>query len=114
MAHSLTRRRRGQVVLFHLTPRLNLPSIWRHGLQPCFARGLLPAVWLCCGSRRPWAFDHVSDQNFTSDIVCIRICLPRSWLVRRRRGVWTCSYPIPVSCLVAVSLLVAAAFPKAA
>lgn len=103
-SHSHRSRRRGQVILFHLTPRHNLPSIWRHGLLPAFARGLLPAVWLCCGSRRRWAFAHVEDQNYTSDIVCLRVSIPRSWLVRRRRGVWTCARPIPASCLVSVSL----------
>ncbi|HEY7313423.1 MAG TPA: hypothetical protein VH643_29000 [Gemmataceae bacterium] len=112
MSHSPRSRRRGQVVLFHLTPRRCLASIWRHGLLPCFARGLLPAVWLCCRSRRSWAFDHVSDQNFTCDLVCLRIRLPRSWLVRRRRGVWTCDRPIPIRCIVAVSI--AAPRPAAA
>ncbi len=95
--------RSSSVCLFHITPRRNLQSIYKFGLLPCFARGVLRAVWLCSASRRRWAAVHVEDQNWTSDIVVIRLILPRAWLRRFRRGIWHCSQPIPPSCIVSVS-----------
>ena len=92
------------VQLCHVTPRRNLPSIWRNGLLPHFARGVLPVVWFCTPSRRRWASVHVCDQNATSDVIVLRLRLPRAWLRRFRRGIWHCAQPIPSSCIISVSL----------
>ncbi|HWG41530.1 MAG TPA: hypothetical protein VN688_02005 [Gemmataceae bacterium] len=88
----------------HVTPRSNLPSIWRLGLQPSFARGAMRVVWVCAPSRRAWSTEHVTDQNGTDDVVVLRIRVPRSWVRRWRRGIWHCSQPIPAACIVSVSL----------
>ena len=84
------------VIVCHVTPRRNLPSIWRNGLLPHFARGVLPVVWFCTPSRKRWASQHVCDQNATSDIIVLRLQMPRSWLRRFRRGIWHCAQPDPV------------------
>ena len=93
MSQSTRSPRRGQLALFHVTPRRNLESIYQLGIDPSFSRSTWPACWFVSPSMRQWAIRHVADkyQLRTSDLVCIRVVLSRRNVVRRNRGVWTCA-----------------------
>jgi hypothetical protein len=95
-------------ILLHVSLRRNLPSIWRFGLSPAFARCGLPVVWLCAPSRREWALAHVAARHGVpvASLIVLRVSVPRSQLVRRRRFLWTCSRV--VRSIVSVSLPAAA------
>ncbi len=91
-------------ILLHVSLRRNLASIWRLGVSPAFARCGLPVSWFVVPSRRTWAISHVADRHGVAiaDLVVLRVSVPRSQLVRRRRGVWTSARP--VHSIVSVSL----------
>src|SRR5437870_5382394 len=78
------------VKLLHITPRTNLPSIFRTGLNPAFARGRLRAVWLCSSSLTEWAIAHVAQRHSVpeGEVAVLHLRIPRSALRRRKRGVW--------------------------
>lgn len=97
MSQSTRSRRRGQLVLFHVTPRINLESIYKHGIDPEFALNpSFQVCWFVSASQRMWAIRHVADKFHLkpSQLVCIRVILDRRSVVRRRRGVWTCASPV--------------------
>ena len=79
--------------LFHVTPRCNLPSLYRSGIDPAFSRSSWPVCWFVSACMRQWAIRHVADKYSlrTADLVCIRVVLDRRAVVRRKRCVWTCS-----------------------
>ena len=80
-------------ILLHATIRRNLPSIWKLGISPAFSQGARAECWFCTRSRRAWAVQHVADRHDVplSEVVVFRVSVPRSRLVARRRGVWTCA-----------------------
>ena len=79
--------------LLHVTPRRNVPSIYRLGISPAFAVGPIAACWFCAPSRRAWAVEHIAERHGVdpSQVAVIRVNVPRSRLVRRGRGLWTCN-----------------------
>ncbi len=92
------------VLLAHATLLPRLASIYRWGINPAYARGRLPVVWLHSPGRSAWASAHVAERHSAdpASVVVVRVLVPRRWLVRRARGVWTCSRVIPASCFVSV------------
>jgi hypothetical protein len=80
------------MLLQHATPRNNLRSIFRIGLQPGLARGKLRAVWLHTVAKSSWAVKHVSKRHDVEEenVVVLIVKVPRSMLRRNRRGVWYC------------------------
>src|SRR5438105_192806 len=92
------------VLLAHATPVGRLASIYRGGLNPAYSRGRLSAVWLHTPGRSAWATAHVAERHQVDParVVVLRVLVPRSWLRRNRRGVWTCNRIIPASCFVSV------------
>jgi hypothetical protein len=76
--------------LRHATPMGNLPSIKRRGLDPKQSRGHQEVVWLHRPSRTAWALLHTQQRHHTSDVIVIDVNVPRSWVQRRRCGLWTC------------------------
>jgi hypothetical protein len=46
-------------------------------------------VWLVSASRLRWAVGHVRARHRSAEVVVFRVLVPRSALVRRRRGVWS-------------------------
>jgi hypothetical protein len=89
-------------VLFHVSPSRNLRSIGRFGLLPALARGALKAVWLGSRSRLAWAIAHVRERHSVADVVVFRVVVPRSALVRRRRGVWSTASVVLPSQIVSI------------
>ncbi len=105
MAKVLSSRAGAKLILLaHATPLSRLSSIYRWGLNPAFARGRLAVVWLHAPSRSSWAIPHVADRHNVpeGEVALIRVAVPRSWIRRNRRGVWTCDRIIPASCFVSV------------
>ncbi len=95
-------------ILLHVSPRRNLPSLYRNGVSPAFSRGARAECWYCSPSRRPWALEHVAERHNValSDVVVLRVNVRRDLLTRRGRGVWTC--PRVVRNILSVSLPCAA------
>jgi hypothetical protein len=93
----------------HATPRRNLRSILSTGLDPARSRCARLEVWLHKPSRTSWAIPHVASRHSVrvADVVVLTVRVPRSWLVRRQRGLWTVARVVPPSAIVAVNPFVA-------
>ena len=81
------------MILYHATPRRNLDSIRKHGLQPQRATGRIKGIWLHTQSKTPWAILHTIKRhrlNSFDDVVILKCKIPRNRLTRRWRGLWTC------------------------
>ena len=50
------------------------------------------AVWLHTPGRTPWAVLHVVERHGVAlaDVILLDVQVPRSWLQRAERGLWTC------------------------
>jgi hypothetical protein len=97
MAHCITLR--------HATPRRNLPSILTAGIDPKYHKCARPEVWLHSACRTAWAILHAAQRHqvSTDDIAIITVRVPRQWLVRRRRCVWTVNCRIPSALILSVN-----------
>ena len=94
-------------ILLHVTPRRNLPSIYRLGISPAFARGARAECWFCARSLRAWAVEHVAERLGIdpADVVVLRVSGRRDLLTRRGRGKWTC--PRVVRSIISVAIAAA-------
>jgi hypothetical protein len=81
----------------HATLRQHLPRILVEGLDPACATGKHPLVWLHTPSRTPWAILHLMKRHRVdvADMVLLDVQVPRRWLRRAWRGLWTCNRVIP-------------------
>lgn len=61
--------------MYHWTPRVNLRSIMRTGLDPAYATGKRRVVWMGAGKRLMWACAHAAlhQRCGLDDMTCIRI-----------------------------------------
>src|SRR5436305_1135555 len=91
-------------VLYHTTPARRLAAILRAGIRPECARGARPEVWLHTPGRLDWARGHVAARHGSAGVVSLRVSVPRAWLTRRRRGVWTTARAIPPALIQAVNV----------
>jgi hypothetical protein len=89
-------------VRFHVSPARNTRSILRFGILPALAKGSHKAVWLVSRSRLEWAMAHVRARHAVAEVAVFRVSVSRAALVRRRRGVWSCSSPVVPSQIVSV------------
>jgi hypothetical protein len=92
------------IVLYHTAPARTLASILAHGLLPGLSRGARPVVWLHARGRLGWALAHVARRHGAAAVVSLRVRVPRGWLTRRRRGVWTCGRAVPPGLIQAVNV----------
>ena len=85
-------RRRSPAVYRHATLRQHLASILVEGLDPTRATDAPPLVWLHTPGRTPWAVLHVVERHGAAlgDVILLDVQVPRSWLQRAERGLWTC------------------------
>jgi hypothetical protein len=90
------------MLLRHATPARNLDSIRRRGLLTAMSRGALPLIWLHAPGASLWAVPHVSRRHGVpaEAVVVLTVNVPRSWLRRNRRGLWTCDRDIPPARIV--------------
>jgi hypothetical protein len=75
----------------HATLRRYLPAMLAEGLDPTRATGKQPLVWLYTPSRTPWAVLHVVRRYGVAlaDVILLDVQVPRPWLQRAERGLWT-------------------------
>ncbi len=80
-------------IQFHVTPSRNIPSIRDLGIDPYFSLGKRPECWFCSRSLIAWAVEHVAERHGVpvSAVSVLRVNVPRSQLVSRGRGKWTCA-----------------------
>ena len=90
------------ITLWHSTPCGRVRSILRGGLLPALSQCARAEVWLCSASRRPWSLAHTRERHGVEAVALVRVVVPRAWLVRRRRGLWTCTRPIGPERIVAI------------
>lgn len=93
------------ITLQHATPRRNIRSIFRTGLQPGLARGKLKAAWLHAPGKTRWAVQHVSHRHQVPQdrVVVLVVRVPRSMLRRNRRGLWYCPFLIAPGRIISVN-----------
>lgn len=74
---------------YHWTPRSNLKSIAKLGLDPSRASGKLRVVWCCEWSRVLWAVGHVArhHESAPDDMVLLRIRIDK---VPTKASSWPC------------------------
>ena len=80
------------MILYHATPKRNLDSIRKLGLQPNLATGKIKGVWMHTASKTAWAILHTIKRhrlNSFDEVVILKCEIPRSKLTRRWRGLWT-------------------------
>jgi len=85
------------MLLFHVTPRRNLPSIFQSGLLPEWAEpGRPERVWLSTTEKLYWCFVHVASWQAcpVAHLVALVVDVPRGRLCHRRRGIWYTSVQI--------------------
>jgi hypothetical protein len=81
----------------HATPRRNLRSILAKGLDPAYSQGARAEVWLHTPGNSTWAVPHVAQRHEVpaESVTVLEWDVPRSWLTRRRGGIWTCDRLVP-------------------
>ena len=79
------------MVVRHTTLRSNLESIQQHGLDPELAVGKIKGSWCHTPSKTPWAILHTMKRHGGNpeDVVTIELDIPRGWLRRRNKCLWT-------------------------
>mgnify|MGYP001569397929 CR=1 FL=1 len=82
------------MTLYHTTPTVNVPSILQTGIDPRRSEGKIIAAWLHTPSRNTWAVQHTTKRHHTTDVTTLTVNVPRTWLTRRQRGIWTCDHVI--------------------
>lgn len=94
------------MILYHWTPRRSMASIWREGLQPDYATGMQPVIWLANRNRSFGLLDCASKvhQIPTRGFCLIRVTIDVKGLQKwRLPGVYRSTLMIPVDCLQWVS-----------
>jgi len=91
--------------LLHVSPRSNLQSIYKHGVSPDFAQCVRAECWFCANSLRSWAIAHVAERHSVDprDVIVVRVRVSRRHMVRRGKGLWTCSRVVRDIASVAVT-----------
>ena len=82
------------MTLYHTTPTVNVPSILQTGIDPRRSEGKIIAAWLHTQSLTACAEAHVARKHHTTDVITITVNVPRRWLTRRWRCIWTCDHVI--------------------
>lgn len=80
------------MILYHATPKRNLEQIERQGLDPNRATGKIKGVWLHTASKSAWAILHTIkryDLKTFDEVAILKCNVPRRYLTRRWRGLWT-------------------------
>lgn len=56
----------------------------------------MQVAWFHTKSKLAWSLIHISKHQRcnVNDMIAIEVELPRSWIRRRRRGIWTTQHQI--------------------
>jgi hypothetical protein len=79
-----------EVVMWHATGQHRVASILNNGLMPELSQTARPEIWLFTRGRRDWGREHVRQRHGYTAVALVRVLVPRSWLKRRRKGLWSC------------------------
>jgi hypothetical protein len=81
----------------HATPRKNLKSITRTGIDPTYSKGKRLDCWFHVPSKSSWGVLHTVRRHGgkAEDVVIVECDIPRAWLTRRAKGLWSCTKIIP-------------------
>jgi hypothetical protein len=84
--------------LYHVTPRRNVSAILAAGLRVECCTGRMRGVWLCEGSRLPWAVAHVGRHHQTrpEDMAILSVEGDGMLLRFVRPGVWVTPVDVAV------------------
>jgi hypothetical protein len=87
---------RDGVLLFHFTPRTNLPSIMRTGIKLSRSKGRRRRIWLCGWPAYKWAWHHVADHQRCQldDMAVVIVMAPESALKCGRSHIYFCTVDI--------------------
>jgi hypothetical protein len=89
------------VIIQHATLKQHLASIEAEGLDPKRATGKQDLVWLHTPGRTMWAVLHTQKRHGVAlaEVLVLDLDVPRGWLRRAWRGLWTCDRVIPASAI---------------
>jgi hypothetical protein len=89
------------ISLYHVTHQSYLPAIRRQGLLPSHSLGARATIWLTPIDRLHWAIGHVAAYHAweESEMVVIRVAVPRWTVYAVPHGVYRTNYVIPTDCL---------------
>jgi hypothetical protein len=92
-------------VMRHVTLQRHLMSIQQEGLLPEKSQGAMTCVWLHTPERTPRAVEHTPrrHQEWPEEIILLEVRVPRTWIRRAWRDLWTCNPPVPPARLVWVT-----------
>ena len=87
------------MLIRHATPKKNLPGIQKAGLLTSKSRGKLPVIWFHTAGKSAWAVLHVAARHKcrVEGTAVLEVEVPRAWLRRRARRVWTSARDVPPS-----------------
>lgn len=68
------------------------------------SKGARAEAWLHTPGRLAWARDHVKRRHKSEQVVSLRLNVPREWLRRRSKGVWTCDRTISPELIQSVNI----------
>lgn len=76
------------MILFHCTPRKNLPSVRRWGLSPGMARSRIKRIWMARKGDVQILRHHVARRHRVNyeDVAVLRLDIPQRYV--RAYGTW--------------------------
>ena len=96
------------IIVCHVTPRRNLPSIWRNGLLPHFcSKASVPVGCsgiLCCAGAGHRSMSLRSKCHQRHHRLRLHTDPGPRPSCCFRRGIWHSAQPVPSSCIISVSL----------
>lgn len=84
------------MLLFHSTPGHNSYSIFTQGIKIDMARNTPHKIYLHTWRKRKWARLHLAVRYHCDprQITSFAVDVPRLWLKKHSRGLWTCECSI--------------------
>jgi hypothetical protein len=91
--------------LYHVTPRLNVGTIYDHGILVSCHRGRTVGVWMCDGDRLPWAVAHIARHNGCRqcDLSILHVNVNGMALHSVRKGIYVSGEDVPPKRIIDVN-----------
>jgi hypothetical protein len=86
------------VLLYHTTPLRNVRSISKIGLDLRYCKTAKRVIWLATAQRTLTIGSHVATRHdcYIDRLCVIPVCVPRRWIKKHGKGLWTCDQDIPL------------------